>query len=129
MRIVYDDSKFDNLAECFNKMMMDMRTTYAELTEMKYGSARASWSKYKAAIEKTLKANGFELWGNAYHAHGIGNNNEWEIICTQGDEYQICGKIYLTHGMYGDVYGGVKPLRGNVKHKFEATGRVFKILN
>ena len=100
MRRIYDDSKYDEVRDA---IMLYVRNHInpKDVAEYSYGSNRVEPRLVRDAVERHL-GNDYKF-GKCEHAHGIGNNNAWEII-YMGEEEQICGLFHATDDMYGGVY-------------------------
>ena len=97
MRRVIDDTKYG----VAKKMIVDLlRFVPAHMvSEYSYGMYRAKPYLVRRYLEERLPLIKF---GKCEHAHGIGNNNAWEIIYLGNpDEEQICGLFHATDDMYG----------------------------
>ena len=99
MRRVIDDSYY-HVAE--DKIMFIVRQIPAEqVSKYDWGTYRAQVHLVRKWVEDRLPEFKF---GKCKHAHGIGNNNAFEIIYTGNpNEEQICGLFHLTDNMYGGV--------------------------
>jgi len=109
MRRVIDDSKYPVIA----RQLCDIIRTLnpSELREYSYGIDRVKVSYVRDAI--LARSYGIKL-GKVEHAHGIGNNNAYEIIYTGNPiEEQICGYLHLTDDMYGGVICWVSDYDGS----------------
>ena len=76
------------------------------LCEYDYGSMRVQEKLVTKRFDEIIHANGgFEIDGRTCkHAHGIGNNNEYEIV---DKELIKVGSFYCNTDMHGGAYFGV----------------------
>ena len=97
MRRVYDDKHYEEISEQISKVLFDIPGD--EVSEYDYCIYRAQVRLVREYIAKRVPVK----FGRNEHAYGIGNNNSYEIIVTDGDEEQICGLLHLTKDLYGGV--------------------------
>ena len=98
MRRVYDDTHFEEVADAIYEALWDIHPR--EVSEYSYGTYRAIPN---LIFEDVLhKCKSIKRGADCNHT-GIGNNNAFEIIYTEGKEEQICGILHLTDNMFGDV--------------------------
>lgn len=76
------------------------------LTKYEYGSRRMKPKLVTQKFDKIICQNGgFEIDGRTCrHAHGIGNNNEYDIV---DKELEKVASFYCNSDMHGGVYVGV----------------------
>jgi hypothetical protein len=87
----------------WNKIIQNQQ----EYSEYDWGMDRIQVNKVTKAFDKIIyESGGFELDGRSLrHAHGIGNNNEWDIV--DKDLIKI-GNFYCNSDMFGGVYIGIE---------------------
>jgi len=129
--ISYDDEKIQYAADYVKEYLMGMtKDKLKPLTEPRYGYSGGIIVRSKFAddinkyfMSKVPNTFHIDVDGRIEHAHGIGNNNMYQLILfgTKGNPGDvICGYIYINKGFYSDVYIGVKDLEGNlVGNSFE----------
>jgi len=82
-----------------------------------WGMNRRQVSHVKANLNAELEPLGFVITDRVEHAHGIGNNNLYEVEYTSSDKpdtHTVVGRIYLNSDMFGGVFCGLEDLDGEV---------------
>jgi hypothetical protein len=55
----------------------------------------------------------FEITNRVQHAHGIGNNNAYEIIDAQVEDFEeTIARLSLVNDMFGGVYACIQDVDG-----------------
>lgn len=113
MRIVYDDKNLPKFEEAFNELLFQIECMAPQ--EFANNFADSSWISMDSLINDINKdkvmtyfapilANfGLTIRKNSvFHAHGIGNNNRYEVAYFDSacGEYQIVGHLHLNHSLY-----------------------------
>ncbi len=106
---VYIESKYtEEFKEVTIKVLNHMREHFMEYKEERasLGYSNEFRARNIAKIfDSLIMEHGFELDGRTLtHAHGIGNNNEWEIV---DKNLNPVGNFYATDNMYCGVILGV----------------------
>lgn len=107
---VYEESKYtEEFKKVAIKVLNHMREHFMEYKEPR---ARLGYSnEFRARriaeeFDNLISKHGFELDERTLtHTHGIGNNNEWEVV---DKDLNPVGKFYATNDMYCGVILGVK---------------------
>ena len=110
---VYIESEYiDDFLKCIPDVFNYLRNIKQNL---KSGD-RMSVKLVSQAFDECILDYGFELDGRTLrHAHGIGNNNEWDVV----DKNLIkVGDFFCTDDMYGGVITGVT-IKGEIIHKIK----------
>ena len=78
-----------------------------DVSHYEYGGMRVKVSLVRDAFDRIVCNNGgFEIDARTVrHAHGIGNNNEWDVV--DKDLVKV-GSFYANDDMFGGVYMGVE---------------------
>lgn len=102
MRRVYDDTMFGAIAEKIMHALLAVYNNPSSVSKYSWGMDRVEVHLVKDAVERRT---GIKLT-RPIHAHGIGNNNAYEIVFTdtQKGEEQIVGLLHLNDDMFGNVY-------------------------
>ena len=102
----------------FNTLIHERRT----FVEYDWGMDRVQKHQVINRFDELIKENGgFELDGRTLrHAHGIGNNSEYDIV--DKDLVKV-GSFYCNSDMFGGVYTGVTLDGTAVKKFFIGTNR------
>lgn len=107
-RIIRPTSKYqDNLTNAVNIALDYIVQNKKSFEERDYGMDRIQVSPVMRKFDELIcKNGGFEIDGRTLrHAHGIGNNNEWDIV---DKELVKVGDFYCNDDMFGGVYVGVE---------------------
>ncbi len=111
MRRVIDDTMYGPISQRISNVIWSLNPK--QLSKYDYGCDRVQVSMVRDAIVSRVPK--IRL-GKNEHAHGIGNNNAYEIIYTGNPaEEQICGALHLTNDMFGGVYAWVSDVDGGRK--------------
>lgn len=109
MRRIIDDAMYKPIAAHINDVIHHINP--ASCRRYEYGMDRVQVSMVRDTI--LMRVPHIRL-GKNEHAHGIGNNNSYEIIYTgNSSEEQICGLLHLTNDMFGGVIAWVSDIDGN----------------
>ena len=116
---VYTESKYTKEFEkAVTQAMNHIREhymTYAEKGDLGY-SHKFRPRTICNAFDEQISKKGFEIDGRTLrHAHGIGNNNKWDIL--DKDMVKV-GEFYSNNNMYNGVYVGVS-IKDKVIDRFE----------
>ena len=122
--VTYDDEKIQYAADYVKEYLMGMTRNEFQLVSNPdiYDSRRVDKLKLAEALNSFFMGKApntfhIDVNGKVEHAHGIGNNNLYQLILwgTKGNPGDvICGYIYINLGFYGDAYIGVKDLDKNL---------------
>ena len=114
---IYVESKFrDEFKKCIHPSLIHIKNNKDEYKEYDCGKKRIKPKIVGKAFDEFIQNYGFELDGRSLrHAHGIGNNNEWDIV----DKNLVkVGDFFCTDDMFGGIITGIK-IKGKTIEKYE----------
>jgi hypothetical protein len=100
---VSTDPEVKKLINGFEKVFKKIDENIENYVEHDWGMERAQLHLIVDEVFDNLTNIGFSF-RNLKHAHGIGNNNEWEIV---NDDDKTIGKFWCTDDMFGGVVTGI----------------------
>lgn len=112
-RIVYDDeadysNEIAEVAGIVSKWVDGISGGVLKgLTEYRGSMDRIKVSSVKNAIEQFIEqatSGSVIVSDNVKHAHGIGNNNAFEVLKVKGAEKEHIGFLHLVNDMYGGCF-------------------------
>ena len=104
MRIVYDDTMQETMAEAVGEFMDALNVE--EIVRYEWGTDRVQMHLLKEKLGAYLEYYRMSIGRTVTHAHGIGNNCQYPVYYhPEGvDEIQQCGNINLNSGLYGEGF-------------------------
>ena len=104
MRIVYDDTMQETMAEAVGEFMEALNV--GEIVRYEWGTDRVQMGILREKLGIYLKHYRMSIGNTVTHAHGIGNNCQYPVYYhPEGmDEIQQCGNINLNSGLYGEGF-------------------------
>lgn len=117
---VYNDNCVEatTLEEWFKE---NIKRVYQNTTPIyDWGMYRRQVSHVKGNLNLELEKLGYRITDRVEHAHGIGNNNSFEVEYTSAndpDSHIVVGRIYLNSDMFGGVFCGIENLDGDVLYR------------
>ena len=81
--------------------------------EYSWGMNRHVVANVKRTLNSMLRRTKFNITNNVEHAHGIGNNNAFDVAYNDGEKEIIIAKIAINDDMYGGILSYVTDLEGH----------------
>ena len=121
MRIVYDDTKQDELVAAVEKFMASFDVK--RIVQYEYGMDRVQMHILREKLNLYLEHCRMSIGNKVTHAHGIGNNCQYPVYYYPegSDEIQECGSININSGMYGEGFVSCEDYNGR------RVGKLYKV--